>query len=77
MSIINFSRNEPLEEAITVTVTAKPTYALHAPKWIAVQFLQLAYSAQSLQSLLSALFYSIDLEQCHDSKHDPCCYRSD
>ncbi len=36
MSITNFSRNEPLEEAITVSVTAKPTYALHPPEWIAV-----------------------------------------
>ena len=36
MSITNFSRNEPLEEAITVSVTAKPTYALHAPEWLTV-----------------------------------------
>jgi len=32
-SITNFSRNEPLEEAITVSVTAKPTYATRAPAW--------------------------------------------
>ena len=33
-SITNFSRNEPLEEAITVSVTAKPTYSTRAPAWI-------------------------------------------
>ncbi|HPD31731.1 MAG TPA: phage tail tube protein [Phycisphaerae bacterium] len=32
-SITNFSRNEPLEEAITVSVTAKPTYSTRAPTW--------------------------------------------
>jgi len=32
-SITNFSRNEPLQEAITVSVTAKPTYATRAPAW--------------------------------------------
>jgi len=32
-SITNFSRNEPLEEAITVSVTAKPTYSTRAPAW--------------------------------------------
>ena len=36
MSITNFSRNEPLEEALTVNVTAKPTYAEHAPEWMTV-----------------------------------------
>jgi len=35
-SITKFSRNEPLEEAITVSVTAKPTYAEHAPEWMTV-----------------------------------------
>ena len=34
-SITNFSRNEPLEEAITVSVTAKPTYSTRAPTWVA------------------------------------------
>ena len=33
-SITNFSRNEPLEEAITVSVTAKPTYSTRAPTWV-------------------------------------------
>ena len=37
MSIMNFTRNEPLEEAITVSVTAKPTYAEHAPEWLDVE----------------------------------------
>jgi hypothetical protein len=32
--ITNFSRNEPLEEAVTVDVTAKPTYSTRAPTWI-------------------------------------------
>ena len=33
-SITNFSRNEALEEAITVSVTAKPTYSTRAPAWV-------------------------------------------
>ena len=33
-SITNFSRNEPLEEAVTVSVTAKPTYSTVAPAWV-------------------------------------------
>lgn len=32
--ITNFSRSEPLEEAITVSVTAKPTYSTRAPQWV-------------------------------------------
>ena len=32
-SITNFSRKEPLEEAMTVNVTAKPTYSTRAPTW--------------------------------------------
>ena len=32
-SVTNFSRNEPLEEAITVNVTVKPTYSTRAPNW--------------------------------------------
>lgn len=33
-AITNFSRNEALEEAITVSVTAKPTYSTRAPAWV-------------------------------------------
>jgi predicted secreted protein len=33
-SITNFSRSEQLEEALTVSVTAKVTYAGTAPAWI-------------------------------------------
>ena len=36
MMITNFSRSEALEEAITVSVTAKPTYATNAPSWMTV-----------------------------------------
>src|SRR5262245_57662656 len=32
--ITNFSRNEPLEEAITVSVTAKPTFSANPPTWM-------------------------------------------
>jgi TP901-1 family phage major tail protein len=32
--ITSFSRNEPLEEAITVSVTAKPTYSTNPPIWM-------------------------------------------
>ena len=35
-SITKFSRNEPLEEAITVSVTAKPTYSDNPPEWMTV-----------------------------------------
>jgi predicted secreted protein len=31
--IMNFSRSEPLEEAISVSVTAKPTYTTTPPVW--------------------------------------------
>jgi hypothetical protein len=34
--VTNFSRNEALEEAITVSVTVKPTYAANPPSWIVV-----------------------------------------
>jgi hypothetical protein len=34
MAITNFSRNEPLEEAISVSITAKPTYSEHPPQWM-------------------------------------------
>jgi DNA invertase Pin-like site-specific DNA recombinase len=33
-SVTNFSRSEPLEEAVTVSVTVKPTYSTRAPAWI-------------------------------------------
>jgi len=36
MSITNFSRSEALEEAIMVSVTAKPTYAANGPSWMTV-----------------------------------------
>ena len=32
--VLSFSRSEALEEAITVDVSLKPTYAEHAPQWI-------------------------------------------
>ncbi len=32
--ITNFSRNEPLEEAITASVTVKPTYSANPPEWM-------------------------------------------
>ena len=35
-TITNFSRNEPLEEALTVSVTAKPTYSTVAPAWVTI-----------------------------------------
>ena len=34
--ITNFSRNEPLEEAVTVSVTAKPTFSVNPPAWMTV-----------------------------------------
>jgi hypothetical protein len=36
MMVTNFSRSEPLEEAITVSVTLKPTYADNAPAWYTI-----------------------------------------
>lgn len=33
-SITAFSRNEPLEEAVTVNVTAKPAYSANPPVWL-------------------------------------------
>lgn len=35
-AITNFSRSEPLEEAVTVSVTAKPTYSATAPQWVTI-----------------------------------------
>jgi hypothetical protein len=34
--IASFSRNEALEEAVTASVTAKPTYSEHSPVWMMV-----------------------------------------
>jgi len=33
-SITNLTRNEPLEEAITASVTARVTYSTRAPSWV-------------------------------------------
>jgi hypothetical protein len=35
-SVISFSRSEPLEEAMTVDVTLKPTYSATPPAWLEV-----------------------------------------
>jgi predicted secreted protein len=35
-AITKFTRNEPLEEAITVSVTVKPTYSDHPPEWMTI-----------------------------------------
>jgi hypothetical protein len=32
-AIIDFTRDEPLEDALTVKVTAKPAYSTNAPQW--------------------------------------------
>jgi hypothetical protein len=34
--IASFSRDEALEEAITVSVTAKPTYSINPPTWMTI-----------------------------------------
>jgi hypothetical protein len=34
--VTNFTRNEALEEAITVSVTVKPTYSVNPPSWVVV-----------------------------------------
>lgn len=34
--VTSFSRNEPLEEAITVSVTMKPTYSANPPEWMTI-----------------------------------------
>ena len=36
MSITGFSRSEALEEAMMVSVTAKPTYSANPPEWMTV-----------------------------------------
>ena len=33
-TITNFTRTEPLEEAVKASVTAKPTYSTRAPAWV-------------------------------------------
>jgi hypothetical protein len=35
--VSNVSRNEALEEAITVSVTVKPTYSINPPIWMIVR----------------------------------------
>lgn len=35
-AITKFNREEPLEEAMSVSVTAKPTYSTRAPQWKSV-----------------------------------------
>jgi hypothetical protein len=32
--VTSFTRNEPLEEVITVSVSLKPTYSVNAPAWM-------------------------------------------
>lgn len=34
--IATFSRNEPLEEAVMVSVTIKPTYSANPPEWMVI-----------------------------------------
>jgi hypothetical protein len=34
--VTKFSRSEPLEQAIMVSVTIKPTYSANAPSWLVV-----------------------------------------
>lgn len=36
MMVTSFSRNEALEEALTVSVTIKPTFATNAPSWLTI-----------------------------------------
>jgi len=35
--VTSFSRSEPLEDALTVSVTLKPTYSANAPAWFEVE----------------------------------------
>lgn len=37
MNVVNFSRGEPLEEGITLSVEVKPTLAANPPSWHTVQ----------------------------------------
>ena len=36
MDVMSFTRNEPLEEAMTANVTVQPTYAVNPPAWMVV-----------------------------------------
>jgi len=36
VAVMSFSRSEPLEEGVTLSVTIKPTYADNAPEWMEV-----------------------------------------
>lgn len=36
MAVLNFTRNEPLEGALTVDITVKPGYSSNAPTWMTV-----------------------------------------
>ena len=36
MRVTTFTRTEPLEEAMKVSVTLKPTYSLTAPEWVEI-----------------------------------------
>jgi hypothetical protein len=36
VSVTNFSRSEPLEEAITASITLKPAYSTHSPEWMVI-----------------------------------------
>ena len=36
VEVMKFPRNEPLEEAVTVSVALKPTYAAHPPEWMKI-----------------------------------------
>jgi hypothetical protein len=33
-SVLGFTRNEPLEEALNIDVTLRPTYNTNAPEWV-------------------------------------------
>ena len=34
MEVVNFSRNEPLQETVTVSVTLNPAYSDEPPRWV-------------------------------------------
>lgn len=36
MSVLGFTRNEPLEEGVTVDVSIKPGYSTNAPDWMEI-----------------------------------------
>ena len=35
-AVINFTRNEPLEESLTASITVKPTFSTTPPEWMIV-----------------------------------------